>query len=171
MPKTIEQQVAEAVLQKPREVTINDRTFTVAPPSVATLILVSEAISLLPQVQLDKKRIVEEVLFVAKDCRVLGDIAATLILGSKGLTETVTRRRKRFFGLFSRTVTETIDRRAELSRWLLDELDSTRLNKLVFELLKDFNLGDFFGTTTFLIEINLLRPTKVVDETTAFGQS
>lgn len=168
--KTIEQRVGEAVLQKPKEVVVSDRTFQVAPPSVATLILASEAISLLPQVQLDRKHIVEEVLFVAKDCRVLGDIAAILILGAKGLSETVTRRKKRLFGLFSRTVTETIDRKAELSRWLLDELDSTALNRLVFELLKGFNLGDFFGTTTFLIEINLLRPTKVVDETTAFGQ-
>lgn len=168
--KTIEQRVGEAVLQKPREVTIADRTFTVAPPSVATLILASEAISLLPQVELDKKRIVEEVLFVAKDCRVFGDIAAILILGSKGLTGTVTRRRKRFFGLFSRDIVETIDRKTELSKWLLDTLDSTALHKLVFDLLRDFNLGDFFGLTTFLIEINLLRPTKVVDETTAFGQ-
>jgi len=168
--KTIEQRVGEAVLQKPREVVIADRTFTVAPPSVATLILASEAISLLPQVQLDKKHIVEEVLFVAKNCRVMGDVVAILILGSKGLTETVTRRKKRFFGLFSKTVTETIDRKAELSKWLLDELDNTALHKLIFDLLRDFNLGDFFGLTTFLIEINLLRPTKVVDETTASGQ-
>ena len=168
--RTIEQQVGEAVLQKHQEVVVSDRTFKVAPPSVATLILASEAISLLPQVHLDRKHIVEEVLSVAKDCRVLGDIAAILILGSKGLKETVTRRKKRFFGLLTKDVTETIDRKAELSRWLLDELDSTAPNKLVFELLKGFNLGDFFGATTFLIEINLLRPTKVVDETTAFGQ-
>lgn len=171
MTKTIEQKVGEAVLQKPKEVVISDRTFSVAPPRVSTLILVSEAISLLPQVQLDRSKIIEEVLFVAKDCRILGDIAAILILGSKGLSETVTRRKKRFFGLFgTKTVTETIDRKAELARWLLDELDNTALNKLIFELLKDFQLGDFFGTITFLIEINLLRPTKVIDETTASGQ-
>lgn len=169
MIKNIEQKVGEAVLQRPREVAVSGRTFKVAPPSVATLILASEAISLLPQVELDKKRIIESALYVAKDCRVLGDIAATLILGAKGLTETVRRRRKRFFGLYSRTVSETIDRRAELSKWLLEELDSAGLNRLIFELLKDFNIGDFFGTTTFLIEINLLRPTKVVDETTASG--
>ena len=170
MTKTIEQRVGEAVLQQPKEFVIGDKTFIVAPPSVSTLILVSEAISLLPQVQLDKAKIVEEVLFVAKDCRILGDIAAILILGAKGLKEIVTTKRKHFFGLFTRSVNETVDRKAELSKWLLEELDTAQLNKLIFELLKDFNLGDFFGTTTFLIEINLLRPTKVV-ETTASGQS
>lgn len=169
MTKTIEQRVGEAILQQPKEYTIGDRIFTVAPPSVSTLILVSEAISLLPQMQLDKTKIVEEVLFVAKDCRMLGDIAAILMLGAKGLKETVTTRKKYLFGLFSKTVTETIDRKGELSKWLLEELNTAQLNKLIFELLKDFNLGDFFGTTTFLIEINLLRPTKVV-ETTASGQ-
>lgn len=169
MTKTIEQRVGEAILQQPKEYTIGDRTFTVAPPSVSTLILVSEAISLLPQMQLDKTKIVEEVLFVAKDCRMLGDIAAILMLGAKGLKETITTRKKYLFGLFSKAVTKTIDRKGELSKWLLEELNTAQLNKLIFELLKDFNLGDFFGTTTFLIEINLLRPTKVV-ETTASGQ-
>lgn len=158
---TIEQRVGDAILQKPKEVAINGRSFTVAPPSMATLILASEAIATLPQVQLDKSKIVTDVLYAAKDCRPLGDILAIMILGSKNLTET----KRRFFGLFK----QKIDRKAELANWLLNELDPAGMNKLFFELVKDFQLGDFFGTTTFLIEINLLRPTKVV-ETTAFGQ-
>ena len=170
MKKTIEQKVGDAVLQRPKEIDINGRHFTVAPPSVSTLILTSEAISQLPQVNLNSGKIIEEVLFVAKDCRVLGDIVAVLILGAKGLKETVTTKRKYLFGLFTRSVAETVDRKAELSKWLLDELDAVQLNKLVLDLLKDFNLGDFFGTTTFLIGVNLLRPTKVVEETTASGQ-
>ena len=35
------------------------------------------------------------------------------------------------------------------------------LNNLVVMLLQKMELGDFFGLTTFLTEINLLRPTKV----------
>lgn len=169
--KTIEQKVGETVLQQPRQITAGGRTFTVAPPSVATLILASEAVSQLPQVKLDRKRIVEETLFAARFSRPLGDVAAILILGAKGLTEAVKTRHRRFFGLWHTTKTETIDRKAELSKWLLENLDSAGLNKLIFELLKDFQLGDFFGTITFLIEVNLLRPTKVIDsETTASGQ-
>ena len=169
MTKTIEQRVGEAVLQTPREIEVANRTFIVAPPSVATLLLVSEGISILPQIPLNKDKIVEEVLFVAKDCRVLGDIVATLMLGSKHLTEAVSVEKKWFFGLFKSTATKTIDRKAELAKWLLDELSPTELYRLFFELIKDFQLGDFFGLTTFLIGINLLRPTKVV-ETTASGQ-
>lgn len=170
MQDTIEQKVGAAILQRPKEIRVGDRTFNVAPPSVATLILASEAISQLPKVELDNTKIVEEVLFIAKDCRVLGDIVAILVLGARGLTEIVTTRKKRFFGLLPHKVKETIDRKAELSAWMLGELDATQLYQLVIELLHGFNLGDFFGTTTFLIGINLLHPTKVVEEMTASGQ-
>jgi hypothetical protein len=171
MAKTIEQRVGDAVLQTPKEITVSGRTFTVAPPSTATLLLVSEGISLLPQVQLDNTKVIEEVLYIAKDCRVLGEIVATLILGSKGIIDTVSVKEKRFFGLFIRTVKKTIDRRAGLAKWLLEELAPAELHNLFIDLIKDFQLGDFFGLTTFLIEINLLRPTKVVtNETTASGQ-
>lgn len=173
MTKTIEQRVAEAVLQKPKDIVIGDKTFKVTPPSIATLILVSEAISLLPKTTLSKDKIVEGVLFIAKDCCILGDILATLILGSKRLKETVTvkkNRENRFFRFFKKTKTQTIDRKTELSQWLLEELSPAQLHKLFFDLIKDFQLGDFFGLTTFLIEINLLHQTKVVNEMTASGQ-
>lgn len=173
MTKTIEQKVAEAVLQKPKEIVISDRTFSVAPPTVATLLLVSEYISLLPQITLNKERIVEEVLYIAKDCRVIGDILATLILGSKRLEEAVIvkkNRKNRFFRFLKKTKTQTIDRKTELSQWLLEELAPAQLYKIFFELIKDFQLGDFFGLTTFLTDINLLHQTKVVNETTASGQ-
>lgn len=171
MIKTIEERVGDTVLQTPREMMIKDRTFTVASPTTATLLIVSEEISHLPQVELDKEKVVEEVLYIAKDCHVLGDIVATLILGSKRLVEAVSVKEKRLFGLFSRTITKKINHKAELSEWLLSELSPTELHQLFIELIKDFQLGDFFGLTTFLIDINLLRPTKVVEtETTAFGQ-
>lgn len=171
---TIEQRVAKAVLQKPKEIVIGDKSFSVAPPSIATLMLVSEGISLLPQTNLDKDKIVEGVLFVAKDCKVLGDIVATLILGSKHLIEVVTIKRNwffRFLGLFGKKEVQIVDKKEELSKWLLEELSPSQLHKLFFDLIRDFQLGDFFGITTFLIEINLLRPTKVVNnEMTVFGQ-
>lgn len=177
--QTTEQKVGAAVLQKTKQIAVGDRVFSVAPPSTATLILASEAISLLPQQELDKDKIVVESLFIAKDCRVLGDIVAIFILGAKGLTETVTRkvtrRKKGLLGFFGRketvTVTETIDRKAELSKYLLEELPPKELDIALSNLINDFQLGSFFGLTTFLIGINLLRPTKVVEsETTVSGQ-
>ena len=170
MDKTIEQQVAETILQKVTDVKIGDKTYSVAPPTTATLILVSEAVSQLPHLKLDEKNIVGEVLSVARDCRVLGDVAAILILGAKGLTESVTRRRRVFWPFYSVSVTETIDRKAELSREILDNYSPSELHNLIASLLKGLDLGDFFGLTTFLTEVNLLRQTKVGNETTAFGQ-
>ena len=163
MQINIEELVRNTILQEPKEVNIHGRIFKVAPPSAATIIEASAIISKLPQESLDHEKVVSEALFVAKDCRPLGDILATIILGAKHLTETVKIRR---FWLFRRTV--VFDMRAELSKWLLDELSPAEMNRLFRELLKDLQLGDFFGTTTFLIEINQLRPKKVV--TTAFGQ-
>lgn len=170
MAKTIEQQVAETILQRATEVKVGDKTYHVAPPTTATLILVSEAVSQLPHLRLDDKNIVGEVLSVAKDCRVLGDVAAILILGAKGLTDTVKRRKR--FAWFSRRaeVTETIDRKAELSRELLENYSPSALHNLIASLLSGMDLGDFFGLTTFLTEVNLLRQTKVETETTVSGQ-
>ena len=157
---------------------MGDRKYTAAPASTATLILVSETISLLPHAKLDPERLVEDSLSIAKDCRPLGEIAAILLLGAKNLKETVKVRQKvekrRLFGLVK--VTETIeierviDRKAELATELLDDLSPRELNNLVVSLLQKMELGDFFGLTTFLTEINLLRPTKVENETTASGR-
>lgn len=85
MNKTIEQTVAETILEQPFEVKVGEKSYQVASASTATLILVSEAISQLPHIALDTEKVVEETLSVAKDCRILGDIAAILILGAKNL--------------------------------------------------------------------------------------
>lgn len=162
--QTIEQKVGSAVLQKNKEITVAGRTFSVAPPSVATMILASEAVSLMPAVEMNPKDILSEVLFIAKDCRIIGDVVAILILGAKNLKETVTETvevKRRFRRPRIETVERTIDRKAELAKWLLEELEPQELRKLFSDLINGFQLGDFFGFTTFLIEINLLRPTKV----------
>lgn len=176
--KTTEQKVSDTILQKPIEVSVGGKKYTASPASTATLILVSEAISLLPHAKLDPERLVEDSLSIAKECRPLGDIAAILLLGAKNLKETVKVRQKvekrRLFGLVK--VTETIeterviDRKAELAAELLGDLSPRELNNLVVSLLQKMELGDFFGLTTFLTEINLLRPTKVENETTASGR-
>ena len=84
--ENIESRVADTVLQRPEEIKIGDRTYTVAPPSVATLILVSEAVSRMPAIDIDRNRIVQGTLAGAKDCRPLGEILAIMILGAKALS-------------------------------------------------------------------------------------
>lgn len=156
--QTLEQKTAQAVLQQPIEVEIREKKYKIAPPSIATLILVSEGISTLPRVTLDNGKIVEESLAIARECRVLGDIVATLILGAKKASK---------HGIINRLFNR---KRQRLAKTLLEELSPSELHALTAELLKTMQIGDFFGLTTFLLEVNLLRPTKVVSETTAFGQ-
>lgn len=178
MATTIEEKVAGTILQKDIEVTVGGKKYKAAPASTATLILASEAVSRLPKVNLNPEKVVEESLSVARECRPLGDIAAILILGAKDLTETVKARqtveKRRLWGLVKWTeeteVEQVIDRKAELAKKLLEDLSPRALNLLVAQLLQKMELGDFFGLTTFLTEINLMRPTKVGNETTASGQ-
>ena len=175
--QTIEQRVGATLLQQPRQVEVAGKTYSVAPPTIATLILASEAISLLPQERLDDQHIVEETLRIAKDCRILGDILAILILGAKGLTEERTTEERTteertLFGLRRRRTTRTIDRKRELADELLEALAPRDLWRLISELLRDMQLGDFFGATTSLLEVNLTKATRgVATETTARGRS
>lgn len=176
--KTIEEKVADTILQKEVEVKVGGKKYKAAPASTATLILASEAVSRLPEINLDPEKVVEESLSVARECRPLGDIAAILILGAKNLTETVKARqtveKRRLWGLVKWTeeieVEQVIDRKAELAKQILEDLSPRALNLLVAQLLQKMELGDFFGLTTFLTEINLMRPTKVETKTTASGQ-
>lgn len=175
-PKTIEEKVAQTVLQMPSEITVGNKTYEIAPPSTATLILVSAAVSRLPHLHLDDKRVVEEVLHVAKDCRVLGDIAATLIIGAKHINDLIeirhTESKRHLWGLFRtrREVVSIETRKERLSRELLEDMSPKELHNLIAGALMQMQVGDFFALTTFLTEINLIRQTKVETEATASGQ-
>lgn len=165
--KTVEQRVAETILQKPLEVEIGGVKYTTAPPSTATLILASEAISRLPRVVLDPENALGESLSIAKDCKALGDVAAILILGARNITTRAitpqTASKRPLWGLFrkKRGNETAVDRKAALSKQIMECLTPKELNGLVADLLARMELGDFFGLTTFLTEINLLRQTKV----------
>uniref|UniRef100_UPI002731DDA9 hypothetical protein n=1 Tax=uncultured Muribaculum sp. TaxID=1918613 RepID=UPI002731DDA9 len=105
---TIESKVAAAILErKVGSIEIEGVTYEIAPPSLATLILVSETISTLPTFdKLDKSQWLDIVAHYAKDYKPLGDIAAILILGAKNLTEKreLIIEKRRFFGLLKRRV-------------------------------------------------------------------
>ncbi len=177
MEKAIESKVAAAILQQPIEVNIGSDVYHVAPPSVATLILASEAAARMPQISLDENKIIDESLAVARYCRPIGEFAAILILGAKGLKgtkEVEEERIRRVCGVRcgKRKMKRQVeyDAKQELAARLLDDLTPRELYQLIARLLQQMQIGDFFGVTTFLTEINLLRPTKVDEKTTAFGR-
>ena len=174
--ETTEARVAQTILQQPVEITIGAKTYSVAPPSVATLILASEVVSRMPQEHLNEEKVMEETLSIAKDCRELGELAAILILGAKHINDIEERREKRkkrhLWGLFHTTHTEVVVETAKerLSRELLEDLTPRELHSTIAQILLKMQVGDFFGLTTFLTEINLMRPTKVETAATASGQ-
>ena len=166
----IEGLVSDTILQKPYSIQIGQETYEVAPPSIATLILASQ----LPKVELDKSLVTFESLRIAKDCKVLGDIVATLILGAENITTEATVVQKSLFGLVRTRKKVTIDNRAVLSDKILKQISPSKVNALTLKIINRMEIGDFFGLTASLIEINLLKPTKAREadpkETIASGR-
>lgn len=171
--RTLEEKAADTILQRAAKVKIGGTEYEAAPPSMATLILVSEAVSRLPQRKLDDKSIVSECLAVAKDCRPLGEIAAILILGARHINDKANDPQRAQKGLFSRLFSrkrKTLTKKEALAQEIIDTYTPTELHSLIAMLLQRMDLADFFALTTFLTEVNLLRQTKVETGTTAFGQ-
>lgn len=160
----IEKKVADTVLQKPYCVQIGEETYKVAPPSIATIILASELIAQLPGLKLDNKQVMFESLFVAKDCNVLGEIVATLILGADNLTSEEEIIETHCFGLIRRKKKVLVDNKAILSAKILKKLSPSKVNAITISILNRMEIGDFFGLTASLIEVNLIRPTKPMEE-------
>lgn len=164
---TIEERVAETLLQDSTKVTIGGVEYSAAPPSIATLAVVSSLISLLPQRKLDKNNVVQESLSIAERGPILGEIAAVLILGARVSKERVkvqqTQKKRYLFGLIrmERSIETESTKMKQLADEINDTLTPAELHALVANLLRSMNLGDFFALSTFLVDVNLLRAKKV----------
>lgn len=162
---TIEQKVASAILQKPiGNIEIDGRVYNIAPPSTATLILISEIISTLPIVEkVPKEKVVYSVLHYAKDFRAIGEMAAILILGANHLVEEREIPQGRILGIIPRKPKKIlVDVKSELSEKLLNNVRPSVLYECVLNRLNDMEIADFFVITTSLSEANILKPTKEV---------
>lgn len=163
-PITIESRVAAAILERSTgELIIDGQEYKVAPPTLATLILVSEIVSTLPVVEKteDNEQKTYSVLHHAKNYRALGDIAAVLILGAKAINEEERKLSKprRWYSFF-RSKKKQESQRQRLARIILENVSPSQLFKIIIQRLKDNEVGFFFLITTSLSEANLLKPTK-----------
>ncbi len=169
MAESIEKKVADTLLQKSKEIIIGGANYSVAPPSTATLILVSEMIAEIPDIDVQKESdILSWSLRNAKDCCFIGDIVATLILGAKGITEEIEVIESKFFGFQKKKVIVTINHKELLSKKILQELTPKELSELAAKLFEGMEIGFFFQIITFLLEVNLTKRTKT--ETTVSGR-
>lgn len=163
---TIESRVAATILERTvSTLEIEGVTYNIAPPTIGTLILASEIVSFFPKIDdVDDKQRIFMALFKAKDFKMLADLAAVLILGSKRMTEEreVTVEKRHLFGLIKRKhrVKQTVDLRAELAKKILDNVRPSVLFEVIVKRLRDNEIMTFFAITTSLNAANILKPTK-----------
>jgi hypothetical protein len=148
--QTAERAVAQAIFQETQTVEVGGKTYEVAPPSIATLIKVSDLVSQMPDVNVNTEDFIGETLRVAKDSRIIGDIIATVILGAK-------RIRDFKVGVFGGKKTEL----SELSEALLYEKSPKELSELLADILVNrMDVGFFFRISTSLSAVRITKPTK-----------
>ena len=159
--KTIEKKVSEAILQQQRQITIDGKEYTYGKPSVATIIMVSELVSELPIADPDIKQsdLVAEVMKIAKDCKVIGRIVATIILGAKRIKQMQGELPKKHW--WQRQPKNELDK---LSDQILLEMSPQEIAKIITEQLIQLEIGSFFGITVSLVNQNALKPTKSASE-------
>lgn len=158
---------ADTLLQRVQSIKIGGVEYLVAPPTLATLVLVSEVVSYLPEVEFDPNTPVEDALREAHNFRALADILAILILGAQRLTieEEYTTR---VLGIFPRRRKRVVDMKERVAEAMMN-VELGELLVATTTLLKMMQTEHFFALATFLTSINLTKPTKVA-ETTASGR-
>lgn len=158
--ESIEGRAAATLLQRTDEIQVAGCTFEVCQPTPATLIMVSGLVGEMPHINTNPENVVYEVLRSAKDCLILGKIAAVLVLGAKR----VKQRRRKKSGLFGLKTALEVDWLADA---LLHEYTTKQLAELITGRLGEMQIGDFFGITASLFAVNLLKSTK---EAETFGE-
>lgn len=180
--ETLEKKVTDAILQRSSDsLEFAGNVYPIAPPTPATLILISEQIAEMPEVRLDTDNLLFEVLNKAKHCKAIGKIAVTLILGAKRINEhrriTVEKvvphrvfawKKLRWKTVYYKKVRVEVDELEHLSTLILEECSNKTLREVVTKRLNNMQISDFFGLTTSLSEANLLKRTKEV--ATASGE-
>ena len=148
--------VNSVILQEPAEITIGGATYLMPHPTLGTLIMASEKIAELPDFTLDLENAYGTVLRNARDCRPIADIIAIFLLGAKAIEESR--------GMLGRCNAD------KLARTLCLNATPKEFASVMKTIMEMIDVKDFFSVTTFLKEINLTAPKKVVNETTASGR-
>lgn len=178
--RSIETQVVDAVLERKTEsIVVGDREYTIAPPTLGTIIMISELVATLPKFNLDPEQdnLLQEVLKEARHTAILGRIVAILIMGAKRVLENrlVPKKSiaaKRTLSFFKRKQKETTTYIPEvdlLAEEILQGVSPATLSLVLNRRLIDMQISDFFVLTTSLTTTNHLKPTREVENPTASG--
>ena len=142
---TAEQQTSHTLLERDETIILAGRKYRIAPPTIATLVMVSEDVSSLPSLSIEGD-ILRQVLDNAKDCQAIARIVATIILGAKTI--------RRFTGKI---------RFKLLTQRIAESCSPQEINVALATLLMQMQIGDFFACTTSLKGVNLTKATREVE--------
>ena len=144
----IKKKVAGAILEDKIPIQVGNRTYMCDVCSVEALIRIS---SMIPEhITINtKSNIVEEVFRIAKDCGFINEMMAVLIIRKTGL-----------FPEF---------RRKRLAKHYPCVKSPSQMYDDLKMLIGTEEIPNFFAVTTFLLERNILKPTRKVETTTASG--
>lgn len=158
MKKTLEQKVADTILQHKVRVKLAGKEYIVAPPTMATLIEMSAHISKLPK--FDDKSTILEMLGNCDKLEPIADVVATMIVGAKRKENA----RNHWWELW-----KPKDLFAEVRECVKNECTPQEINRTLEILLDTMQLKSFFVISVSLVGLNVTRATTET-ETTAFGQ-
>lgn len=157
---TAEQKTADAILQRNTTLKIGTRSYQVAAPTIATLILASERIA---KMKFDEPREEESQLEYglrnARKATLVPEVLAILILGEKRAfaPETWTTKVARFLHLEPKTALQ------QLTNTLATQHTPKELMDAYIEVLSRMDVESFFAISTFLRRVNVIAPKKKVD--------
>lgn len=168
--RNIEGRAADTLLEKRMEVMVGGHRYSVAPPSLATLMEVSGLIGGVKDWDNvdDEDTVAGVVLMRAMDAPMICEVASTLILGAnRAVGETSWlggmwlkikswKRNNEKLG-----ASYEADKKLLVER-LMHEVTPNELFGLMTTLLDGMELGSFFGITTSLRELNVAKPTREV---------
>lgn len=165
---TIESRVASAILQRNiASIEIDGVKYDIAPPTLATLIRVSEIVATLPVVdatKIEPKDRMYSALQNARNYKNIGEIIGVLIVGAKNEigTKMIDVKRRGFFGLFrkKKRIESTFNRAAELGDAIMNNIRPSLIYELILKLLQQNEITTFFAITTSLSAANIIKPTK-----------
>lgn len=166
--KPIERKVADTIQQKPLEIKIGSKTFLAPQPTYGTMVEISAIIAENEQtLEVSEEDITAGVLRYAKDSTYLADIVAVIILGAKRLRFSL---KNAFLDIIFMIRYKTLSLpRKYLKSQIMQESTNADLAIILGTLLSSIDVKSFFVSITFLREINITKPTRVI-ETTASGQ-
>lgn len=158
MSRTVEQKVAETILQETFKVQVGTKEYAVRPISYGTLIRISAIISTLPPIE-NEENIFAGALRYGAHADKLAEIVALCILNRRDVSPRYTRKH-----LMGRELLEPGVN--ELKQEILYNCTIGEVGSIIRTIFSKMELADFFGVMVSLSGVNLIAETA----TTASGQ-